>query len=196
MIAVKQAIPGVSPSSVGETTIMTVWPTAGAYKLGRLLGRLYSWVSSVNVGIGNILTLRNLVMIATMPLMALISLGLLIIDVISVLLSFLISVLLGFAFPNVQLPTFYNIYRLTNRRLIIERLLTGKELASVSLDQFDAIDIEVLPGQDWYPAGELIFRRGDVETFRISGVARPEAFRQACLRAHQAHVGVKKALGG
>jgi hypothetical protein len=85
-------------------------------------------------------------------------------------------------------------YRLTNRRVIIERGLAAREEQYVDLDRFDAIDVVVLPGQEWYPAGDLIFRRGTVETFRLRGVMRPETFRQTCMKAHQAFVGVRKAV--
>ena len=70
------------------------------------------------------------------------------------------------------------------------------EEASVSLDKFDAIEVVVQPGQDWYPAGDLIFRLGATETFRLAGVSRPESFRQTCLKAQLSHVGVQKALAG
>ena len=71
---------------------------------------------------------------------------------------------------------------------------SGEEVAAVSLDSFDAIDVHVLPGQEWYPAGDLVFRKGTVETFRVSGVPRPETFRQTCLKAQRAHASVKQAL--
>lgn len=95
-------------------------------------------------------------------------------------------------------------YRLTNKRVVVERGMRGsvlkvlafiqeKEERTVSLDRFDAIDIVVLPGQEWYHAGDLVFRLGPVETFRLQGVPRPETFRHTCLKAHQSHVGVQKA---
>jgi len=57
----------------------------------------------------------------------------------------------------------------------------------VELSRFDAIDVIVRPGQAWYPAGDLIFRKGQVETFRLEGVSRPETFRQTCLKAHHGY---------
>ena len=51
---------------------------------------------------------------------------------------------------------------------------------------FDAIDVQVMKGEGWYHAGDLVFRRGTVETFRLCGVSRPEAFRQTCMKAHLA----------
>ena len=68
-------------------------------------------------------------------------------------------------------------FRLTNRRVIIEKGFNAEAERSLPLEQFDAIDVNVLPGQEWYPCGELIFRNGRVETLRLSGVPRPETFR-------------------
>lgn len=84
-------------------------------------------------------------------------------------------------------------YRLTTRRVVAEQPFGGGEQKSVSLDHFDSISIEVLPGQAWYHAGDLVFRQGQVETFRLSGVPRPETFRQTCLKARQSFSGVAQA---
>jgi hypothetical protein len=102
---------------------------------------------------------------------------------------------IGIPFTRVWLrnPTCRH-YRLTNRRLVIECPFGGGELHSVGLDEFDSIDVLVQPGQDWYKAGDLVFRKGPVETFRISGVPRPETFKQTCLKAQRSYVGVRKAL--
>lgn len=85
-------------------------------------------------------------------------------------------------------------YRLTNRRVLVEALPRQRLVRWTMLDEFDEIEVVVLPGQDWYPAGELIFRKGSLETLRLSGVPRPETFRQTCLKAQRAYVGVKRAL--
>jgi hypothetical protein len=84
-------------------------------------------------------------------------------------------------------------YRLTNRRVLVEQPFGGGDQQSVSLDRFDSVDIEVQPGQEWYPAGDLVFRNGPIETFRLLGVPHPEAFRHTCLKARQGYVGVQKA---
>ncbi len=62
---------------------------------------------------------------------------------------------------------------------------------SVPLDRFDSVHIEVQPGQEWFKAGDLVFTKGQVETFRLAGVSRPEAFRTTCMKSHLAYVGVK-----
>ena len=84
--------------------------------------------------------------------------------------------------------------RLTNRRIIVERGLSGKEERSVELDRFNQVDVVVRPGQAWFDAGDLVFRKDKTETFRIEGIARVEAFRQMCLKSQRAYTGVKEAM--
>ena len=169
-----QPIAGVAPSTASEVTSMVVWPGLTALstppfgRLGCTLGRLYS----IQTGIGNILTLGNLFALMSIPI---------------ALQMFFAGLLPGIA----------RRYVLTNRRVIVERLQFSwsakwVEEMAVSLDNFDSIEVIVLPGQAWYPAGDLIFRNGDVETFRLIGVMRPETFRRTCLKAHTSFVGVQQ----
>lgn len=162
----KQAIAGVSPASERETTTMVVWPSISAIGIGRLLGRLFS----IRLGF-YVLRLGNLLALAASPLCALLY--------------------LGRAAPIVGTR-----YRLTNRRLIVERGLGNREEKSVDLDRFDQIETHVRPGQEWFSAGDLVFLEGETETFRLPGVSRPESFRQTCLKSRNAYVGVKLAVGG
>ena len=179
----KQAISGVAPSELEEVTTMTVWPTITALhtpplgRLGCTLGRFYN----IRAGIGPIFNVGNFIALASIPI---------------ALQMFGASLM----------PWICRRYRLTNRRVVIEKLVLQfrkgwipleapwVEEASVALDKFDDIEVEVQPGQDWYPAGDMIFRNGDVETLRLLGVSRPESFRQTCLKAHISHVGVQKAV--
>lgn len=85
-------------------------------------------------------------------------------------------------------------YRLTNRRVVIQKGLIPKDDAAVALDQFDRVEIDVLPGQEWYPAGDLVFSNGPVECLRLPGVPHPEAFRRTILKAHDSFTGVQDAL--
>jgi hypothetical protein len=85
-------------------------------------------------------------------------------------------------------------YRLTNRRIVVERGMNWREDKAVELDRFNAIDIVVQPGQAWYNAGDLVFRQGNVETFRLEGVSRPAAFRETCLKAHLSLKGIREAM--
>lgn len=158
-----QAIAGVSPAETKEMTVMTVWPSVAMFGAGRALGNLYS-IRWPDV---YIFRLGHLLALAFIP--------------VSLVLFFMRI-----------LPGIGRRYRLTNRRIIVERGIQGIEERSVELDRFDSIAIEVLPGQAWYDAGDLVFKLGATETFRLPGVSRPEAFRQTCLKSHMASVGVKK----
>ncbi len=159
----KQAIAGVTPPELGEATITTVWPSIAYTGLGRALGRAFQ----SRLGFGNIMTLGNVLKLATIP------------------------VTLGIFFAMLLVPGMNHRYRLTNRRLLIESGLSPKIDSAVLLSDFDAIEIEVLPGQEWYPCGEMIFRKGKVETFRLSAVPHPEAFKQICLKTQRSFAAVK-----
>lgn len=178
----KQAIAGVVPSDMEEAPVMTVWPSNAAYALGRLHGRWYS----IKFGF-YIFTLGNLMCLLSIP-------G-----------------AIALYFWRL-LPWVGKRYTLTNRRVIEYRSEIRREpnrilgiplplrfhcsvvSKAVELDHFDTIDIEVQPGQEWYHAGDLVFRQGNVEIFRLDGVSRPEAFRHSCLKSREAYVGVKEAL--
>ena len=56
-------------------------------------------------------------------------------------------------------------YRVTNKRVVVERGLTAVEERSIGFDRFDNIQVEVDPGDEWYKAGDLVFRQGEVERF-------------------------------
>ena len=177
-----QAIAGVTPAQTAERTAMIVWPGLTALdaplvgRVGCTLGRLYS----IRLGIGNILTLGNIIALLSIPL---------------VLPPYFLMLIpkVPFVVFGITNPVCRR-YRITNRRIIVEHGMNGTEQRSVALDRFDEIDVEIQPGQAWYPAGDLIFRKGNVETFRLLGLTRPETFRQACLKAHQAYVSVKQAI--
>jgi hypothetical protein len=173
----KQAISGVAPAQLKEVTVMTVWPSLSANGLGRFFGRLFAMDLGFRV-FGVPLTIGRLIALASIPVM--------------VALYFLMrlprfpGIIIGIKNP------FCWQYRLTNRRVVMENPF-GDEIKSVALDRFDAIDIVVAPGQAWFKAGDLVFRQGTTETFRIAGVPRPETFRQTCLKARHSFVGVQKA---
>jgi hypothetical protein len=162
----KQVIAGVAPPELSEVTIMTVWPSIAITGLGRFLGTAFQ----SRLGVGNILTLGNFLKLATIP------------------------VTLGIFFAMLLVPGMNRRYRLTNRRLLIEAGLSPKVTSAVLLDDFDAIDLEVLPGQEWYPCGEMIFRKGKVETFRLSAVPHAESFKQVCLKAQRGYASVKSVM--
>lgn len=172
------AIAGVAPATEREVTIMTVWPSLASTAYGRWWGRLFEnqWGFApfgVPITVGRILALLSI------PL------------ILPVYFHMLIPRIPGIVFgvPNSACRR----YRLTNRRVIVEQPFGGGEQTSVSLDRFDTVTLEVLPGQEWYPAGDLIFTLGQIETLRLAGVPNPEPFRQTCLKARQGFAGVQKA---
>lgn len=144
---------------------MTVWPSIAANPLGRALGRMYA----IRAGVGNILTVGKVMMALTIP----------------IALALYFARLAPFACRR---------YRLTNRRVVVLNGPLGVPERFVELDEFDSIELVVLPGQEWYKAGELIFRRGSIEALRLGGVSRPETFRQTCMKAQRSRAGINQAL--
>jgi len=161
-----EPISGVVPAEFREVTVMTVWPSVAKYALGRSLGSLFA-IRWPDV---YIFRLGNLIALLSIPI---------------ALVLFFLRIAPGIGTR----------YRLTNRRIIVERGLTSVEDKAVDLDRFDRIDIDILPGQAWYHAGDLVFKLGNVETFRLEGVSRPAAFRETCLKSHLAHSTVKRFRG-
>jgi hypothetical protein len=141
-----------------------VWPGITRFALGRELGQMY------DIGRGGyIFTLGNLLALLTAPGGAKL---------------YLLRVAPGIALR----------YRLTNRRIIVERGWSAKEEKSVELDRFDSIEIVRRPGMRWFDHGDLVFKLGNVETFRLEAVPRPIAFKSICWKAHMAFSGVKKVM--
>lgn len=142
---------------------MTVWPSVGATSLGQWLGRLYR----IRSGFGPV-SIGRIALLATIPVGMMLYLSL-------------------------RLPWAIRRYRLTNRRVSIESGINPKVEQFVDLDRFDAIDLVVQPGQEWFDCGDLVFRRGAIETLRLPGVSRPEPFRRTCLKVRQSYVSVAAA---
>jgi hypothetical protein len=161
----KSPFPGYVPPELDELDAITVWPTIGAHPLGRLVGRL----CASKIGIGQFFTLGKFWALVTIPL----SLA---------------------VFCWQLMPYICRRYTLTNRRIIIRRGLQPLDAKWVDLDGFDAIKVEILPGQQWLHAGELIFKRGETEVLHLSGVSRPEVFRQVCLNAQNALLSVRNVV--
>lgn len=173
----KQPVAGVAPSQLKEVTVMTVWPSVCATAFGQFWGRLFA----IDVGFrvfGVPITLGRLFVLASIPFM---------------LAVYFLLRLPRFPFVLIGIKNPYCwVYRLTNRRVVVENPFGG-ELKGVALDRFDTIEVVVQPGQAWFKAGDLVFRQGAVETFRIWGVPRPETFRQTCVKARMSYVGVQQA---
>ena len=80
------------------------------------------------------------------------------------------------------LPYVIRRYCLTSRRIVIQKGLSRQEEAAIGLDEFDSIEIQRLPGQQWLRCGDMLFLRDGREVFRLAGVPRPETFREVCLK--------------
>ena len=158
-------IAGVVPPEVSEVRSVTVWPTIGALPAGRLVGRL----ADIQVGWGKFFTLGKLMALATIP----ISLA---------------------VFCWQLMPYVCRRYTVTNRRIIIRCGLLPADERWISLDEFDAVTVDVLPGQSWLHAGDVVFKRSGSEVLRLAGVSRPEVFCQMCLRTQQAMLSVRDVL--
>lgn len=152
-----QPIAGVAPPDLSEVTVAVVWPSIAATSLGRRLGRLYA----IDRGLGW-LTLGKLAALVSIP------------------------VVLPLFFWMLR-PGSSRRYRVTNRRLLIERGVRGNLEHAVALRAIDRVEIDTLPGQAWYPAGDLVLIEGDREVARLAGVPRPEGFRQTILRTARAY---------
>ncbi len=163
---------------------MVVWPSIAAYASGRFLGNLYANKTGFYI-----FTVGNLLALLSIP------------HALALYFYRLLPSILG-------LPLHGSRYVLTNRRVIELRSEVGTrdsfpflrfqhhgEVKSVELDRFDTVEIDRQPGQHWFDAGDLVFKLDDVETFRLNGVSRPEAFRQTCVKSQMSYVGVKQALG-
>jgi len=157
---------------------MTVWPSMAATAYGRWWGRIYGIKAGITV-VGIPLTLGRLMALVSIPFILPLYFYMLVPRVPGVV----------FGWPNPACRR----YRLTNRRVIVEQPFGGGEQRSVSLERFDSIELVVQPGEEWYRAGDLVFRNGPTETFRLVGVPHPEPFRQTCLKAQLGFAGVQKA---
>jgi hypothetical protein len=159
----KQSIAGVTPPQTAEVTVMTAWPSVGGTGLGRALGRLYG----MQGGVGP-LRLGRLALLATIPLGLVLYLGM-------------------------RLPWAMRRFRVTNRRVTMDRGISPRVEQYVDFDRFDTVELVVHPGQEWFDCGDLVFRQGAVETLRLPGVSRPEPFRRVCLEVRQSYLGVQAA---
>jgi hypothetical protein len=173
-----QAIAGVVPDTQREVTIMTVWPSVAATAYGRWWGRRFENSTGITL-LGIPLTIGRLMALLSIP--------------------FILPVYFHMIVPRLPLVVAGVVnqacrrYRLTNRRVVVEHPFGGGEFHSVSLDRFDSVEVQVLEGQAWYPAGDLVFRKGTTETFRLQGVPHPQAFCQTCFKASQGFRGIQQA---
>lgn len=143
--------------------MMTVWPSVALYPSGQWLGRLFA----LDWPGWHVLRLGNLLALLAIP--------------------WAIVLYVRRVAPYAAVR-----YTLTNRRVLVRRGLQAVTQRALSLDDFDAIDVVVEPGQAWFTAGDLVFRQAGQEVFRLTAVSYPEAFRRVCLKAHEARLTVNR----
>jgi hypothetical protein len=159
------AQPANRPNSGADERISkVVWPAIGATRSGRFVGQL----CAIRLGLGGV-TLGNLLAVATIP----ISLA---------------------VFAWQLLPVVMRRYCLTNRRVIVQKGLARVEERSIGMDQFDALEIRLLPGQEWLHCGDVVFLCSGREVFRLAGVPRPQTFRELCLKQRNTLLSVAEVL--
>lgn len=161
----KRPISGVSPAQSGESPVMMFWPSVSIYGLGRLLGQLFA-IRWPDV---YIFRLGNLIALAAIP--------------VALVLYFLRV-----------LPWIGIRYLLTNRRVVVQRGSLAVDERSIGLGDFDTVDIDVLPGQAWYDAGDLVFKQAGAEVFRLPAVSRPQSLRETLRKSRMTFVGVQQAV--
>lgn len=166
-----------------EQTVAVVWPSICAGPWGRWLGRVYGNRLGVRVG-GIPLTLGWLMVIVTAPLAGLL---------------YLIR-----KAPRMPLVLVGPVnaagvrYRLTTQRLLVEHPFEkgAAPVAELPLGGFDAINIDVQPGQAWFHAGDVVFSQQGVEGLRLAGVPRPDPFVRTVMKTLQAAAIERPAKGG
>ena len=79
-------------------------------------------------------------------------------------------------------------YRITTQRVLIEHPLEKNHapVAQLPLDAFDGVEMEVLPGQAWFDAADVVLTHEQREVLRLRGVGRPEPFVRTLLKTQQA----------
>ncbi len=152
-------------SSTQEREIETEFPSIAAVAPGRLLGSL---LNSIPAGIGSV---KFSYLLFGLPLAPLGVLGYL------------------------QLKVTGQRYLVTNRSVSVRGALTGQSVKQVALKDIAAVDVDVLAGQEFFRAGDVVLRNaaGD-EILRCAGVPQPDRFRHVILNARDARLQSDDAL--
>jgi hypothetical protein len=86
-------------------------------------------------------------------------------------------------------------YTVTNRSVSVRGALTGQTVKQVALKDVADVTVEVLGGQEFYRAGDVVLRNaGGDEILRCAGVPQPERFRHVILDARDARLQNDEAL--
>ena len=148
-----------------EATCTVIWPTIGAHSIGRLAGR---WID-IRPNWDRLRVISRSMAGLTIPI-----------------------TLCVFCWN--LLPYVCRRYRITNRRVIIEKGYSAAFGKSIAMEEFDNIEVQTLPGQAWLRSGDLVFLKSGQEVFRLSGVGYPATRREAILRIRFALLSVRSVI--
>ena len=149
-----------------ESTLTVRWPTITATAPGRLVGRFATLGPNF---FGTTVSLGVLLSVVTLP----VSLA---------------------VYAWQLMPFVARRYRLTDRRIVVQRGLTPVEHEAITYEQFDEIEVETLPGQQWLHAGDLVFKHAGQEVLRLGGVSRPQVFSPGVPRSTKRPPGSRSSL--
>lgn len=156
------ADPGMDQDRSTEVACKTVWPTLAATRLGRWIGRM------ARIGPG-----RGPLRFGTFLAVALVPVALVV-------------------YVWQILPPRVRRYRLTTRRIVVQKGLPPRDAASLGLAEFDDIRLEVLPGQEYFHAADLVFLRQQRDVLRLPGIPRPQVVRQLCLETRDTFLAIRE----
>lgn len=159
-----QPIAGVS--STTEAVVSAQYPSICAGGVGRFLGRLFESIP-IRIPFLNIKLSYILFCLPIAPLSPVL---------------YAASKLFG------------NRYVLTNRSVQVWTILTNRMVESLPIDGFDHLDIEQLPGQEFYNAADICLRAADGKTLlRLPGVLDAGAFANTIRRMAESRMQVQTA---
>lgn len=142
------SFPAIDPFE-RERLVMTIWPSIGMHRLGRLLGRIVScrwgWAP---VTVGNILAL-------------------------------LLAPLAAIVFLAKYLPGQVRRYVVTSRRILIVTGYRPRIVSAIDHGAWERVEVVYRPGQQVLRCADLVFYAGSAEVFRLPGVPQPEAYQHA-----------------
>lgn len=155
-------------SPTKETVVMTEYPSIAAGGIGRFLGRLYECVPVKLFGTGP--SISHVFALATAPFGVLLYAG---------------------------HKLFGNRYVLTNRGVQIWSSRGNRLVKSVSFGDYDHVELEQVPGQEFFKSSDIRFVAGDGSTvMRLEGVKDAGAFKSTIERTGESrkHVDASMAV--
>jgi len=155
-MASSQATADINCEPIAEKTISITWPSVSATAWGQFLGRLYAIPYGVPI-----FNVGNL----------------------CILLSILVAVPL---YLWNFIPKYGTRYRITSRRILIERGASATVEQALPLDGFDKVTVTVRSGQEWFRSADVTFSRGGEPVLDLPGVPYPIGFVKTCEQAQSA----------